>query len=272
MSGAREVTVVRLQGEARRELGDHVAEEEPLEIQVQGVAVAVVMRTPGHDEELARGFLITERVVERNSDVRRIRHCDTVPDPEAEDNVIQVSLEDNVDLDLERLRRNLYASSSCGVCGKATIENVMSVAPPLQDSVRVDSATIYRLPERLRAEQATFDSNGRSARGRLVHSARRASVPPGGRGPAQRGGQDRGLGGRQGPAARGARAHGVGPGRLRDRAEGPRGAHPNRRRHLGAIVAGRSARRSEPDHAHRFPARDLHEHLLGFRADRLLDR
>jgi len=160
VSGSRDVTVVRLQGAARRELGDHVAEEEPLEIQVQGVPVAVVMRTPGHDEDLARGFLITERVVERLEDVRRIRHCDTVVDPEAEDNVIQVTLEENVDLDLERLRRNLYASSSCGVCGKATIENAMATAPPLEDDVRVNSATFYSLPALLRAAQPTFDRTG----------------------------------------------------------------------------------------------------------------
>ena len=98
-----------------------VAREEPLEIQVRGVPLAVVMRTPGHDEELVRGFLVTERVVRARR--RRSRPCATAAsssDPAAEDNVIAVSLRDDVALDLEALRRNLFTSASCGICGKAT--------------------------------------------------------------------------------------------------------------------------------------------------------
>lgn len=139
---------------------DRVAHEEPLEIQVQGVSCAVVMRTPGHDEELALGFLVTERVVASLDDVLSIRHCTTAEDPEAEGNVIRVVLRDEVELPLERIRRNTYASSSCGICGKATIEAALSHGPPLSGGLSVSPEVIYLLPDRLRAEQGTFAETG----------------------------------------------------------------------------------------------------------------
>jgi FdhD protein len=154
------VKIVRWNGEDGAPADDTIAEEEPLEIRVQGASVAVVMRTPGHDEELTTGFLVTERVIGAARDVRSLAHCDTVPSPEAEDNIMQVVLHDHVELDLEKLRRNLYASSSCGVCGKATIENAMDTAPPLTDVRRIAATTFYSLPDRLRAEQAVFDATG----------------------------------------------------------------------------------------------------------------
>ena len=93
--------------EARAEAGsDHVARQEPLEIQIGGASLAVVTRTPGHDLELVRGFLLTERVVEEPGDVEAIRHCSELPDPAAEDNVVRVTLRDGVEIDLDRLRRN----------------------------------------------------------------------------------------------------------------------------------------------------------------------
>lgn len=139
---------------------ERVAHEEPLEIQVNGASVAVVMRTPGHDEDLGRGFLLTERIVSRIDDIESIRHCSTVPDPEAEENVLQVRLRRGLVLDLERLRRHTFASSSCGVCGKATIENACAVASPLEDTARIDAGTLAALPERLRSGQPTFDETG----------------------------------------------------------------------------------------------------------------
>ncbi|MGH7859154.1 MAG: formate dehydrogenase accessory sulfurtransferase FdhD, partial [Candidatus Binatia bacterium] len=134
---AREILRARFVRGRPPEVGpDKVAREEPLEIQLGGASLVVVMRTPGHDEELALGLLLTERVVSSAADVASIRHCTVVSDPEAEDNVIRVTLSPGVGVDLERLRRNLYASSSCGVCGKATIENVLATAPPLRDPCR----------------------------------------------------------------------------------------------------------------------------------------
>ncbi len=142
------------------ESGDSVVREEPLEIRLAGVPLAVVMRTPGHDEDLTWGFLFTERIVEDPSSVQTVRHCTTVEAPEAEDNIMQVVLAPEVEVDLARLRRNLYASSSCGICGKATIENVLVTAPPLDDPAVVEADVLYGLPAALRRGQDVFDRTG----------------------------------------------------------------------------------------------------------------
>lgn len=155
-----EVARTQIEGEARTQDADRVVREEPLEIRLGGVPLAVVMRTPGHDEELTWGFLVTERVVAEREQVSSVRHCTTVEAPEAEDNVMQVVLATGVEVDLARLRRNIYASSSCGICGKATIENVMENAPPVDDAVEVGAGVLYSLPQRLRGAQDVFDQTG----------------------------------------------------------------------------------------------------------------
>ncbi len=154
------VSLGRFAGDRSETREDHVAREEPLEIRVGGASLAVVMRTPGDDAELALGFLVTERVVGKPGDVESVRHCPVVRDPAAEDNVIQVVLAPGVDLDLERLRRNLFASSSCGICGKATIENALATAAPLDDPRRFPAAFFYDMPERLAERQAVFSRTG----------------------------------------------------------------------------------------------------------------
>ena len=156
----RTVPVARFERRHARLLEDAVAREEPLEIRLGGASVGVVMRTPGHDEELALGFVITERVVSSLDEVASVRHCNRVPDPDAEDNVIRVTLRPGVPVDLHALRRNLYASAACGICGKATIENVLRAAPPLDDGSRFPAAFFYDLPARLRKEQAVFARTG----------------------------------------------------------------------------------------------------------------
>lgn len=158
--GSRRVATARFDREGAREAADRVAHEEPLEIQVQGAPLAVVMRTPGHDAELVTGFLLTERVVRGLEDVASLRHCDEAPSPEAADNVVRVRLRPGVGLDVEALRRNLFASSSCGVCGKATLENALATAPPLTDPARFPAALLHALPERLRAAQPLFEETG----------------------------------------------------------------------------------------------------------------
>ncbi len=139
---------------------DEVAREEPLEIQLGPVSLAVIMRTPGHDEDLALGFLVTERVVGSPADVLAIRHCTTSASPEAEDNIVRVTLAPHVVVDMEALRRNLYANSSCGICGKATIANVMATAAPLDDPAVFDATLLADLPARLAAGQDAFDRTG----------------------------------------------------------------------------------------------------------------
>ncbi len=152
--------MVHFQNERPEVRDDTVAREEPLEIQLGAAPLAVVMRTPGHDEELALGFLVTERVIGAPADVVSIRHCNELPDPAAEDNVIRAILAPRVSVDLESLRRNLYASSSCGICGKATIENALAVAPPLDDDIRFEAGFFYDLPQRLERAQPVFAQTG----------------------------------------------------------------------------------------------------------------
>lgn len=137
---------------------DHLAREEPLEIRIAGVPVAVLMRTPGHDEDLVRGFLLTERIATDPTAIAGIRYCTDIDDPAAENNVVQVALHHPVDL--AALRRNMFTTSSCGVCGKASIEQALACAAPLDDDVTVSMQTLYALPERLRNEQVVFEQTG----------------------------------------------------------------------------------------------------------------
>ena len=139
---------------------DAVVREEPLEIRVGGAPLAVVMRTPGDDEELALGLLVSERVVRSVADVVSVRHSLQLADPEAEDNAIQVVLAPGVEVDLDALRRNLYASASCGICGKATLENALRDAPPLDDASRFPAALLYELPRRMAHAQPVFARTG----------------------------------------------------------------------------------------------------------------
>lgn len=156
--------VLAFDGDRSEQRADVIAHEEPLEIQVMGVSVAVVMRTPGHDLELALGFLATERAIESAADIVSLRHCSVAPTPDAEDNVVQVVLREAGD-SIERLRRNQYASSSCGVCGKATIDAALAptLGPrrvPDAAELQISSAVFYGLTARMRGAQPAFDSTG----------------------------------------------------------------------------------------------------------------
>jgi FdhD protein len=138
------VRVTRVPG---GEDGDVVAVEEPLEIKIAGRPVAVTMRTPGHDEELALGFSIAEGLSPRGA---------RAPDDLAA-NTVEV---DAPDADLSRLQRHFYTSSSCGVCGKGALEAVAVEAPRVESDLRVSAELVRVLPERLRAAQAAFEVTG----------------------------------------------------------------------------------------------------------------
>jgi FdhD protein len=157
------------------EAQDAVAHEEPLELQLQGLSVAVVMRTPGHDEDLALGFLRGEGVIASMDDVLSVHPCSEACG-DAEDNVVRVLLREGVRVDLERLRRNLYTSSSCGLCGKASIEAVLRVAAPVTAAAPLRASRLYAWPQRLRAAQPTFDSTGGLHAAGLFH--RLDEAPP----------------------------------------------------------------------------------------------
>ena len=135
---------------------DELAHEEPLEIRVRGRAVSVTMRTPGHDEELAAGFLATEGMIKRREDVLRIEPCGRNEDG----NLVNVQLAPDVAVDFDKLTRHVFASSSCGLCGKATIDAVRGQFPPITSDLIVDARTLLSLPEKMRQTQSTFDRTG----------------------------------------------------------------------------------------------------------------
>jgi FdhD protein len=154
--------VVSLRDGRRTERADALATEEPLEIRVEGpggrpLQVAVTMRTPGGDFELAAGFLFTEGLV-APGDVRRVAYCDDLDGETQRYNVVTVTL--GHDLDPDRLRRNFYATSSCGVCGKAALDDVEVRCAPVPAGPAIRASILTTLPERLREAQHVFDRTG----------------------------------------------------------------------------------------------------------------
>ena len=138
------VRLLRLPG---GEAGDVVAVEEPLEIRIGGAPVAVTMRTPGHDEELALGFALSEGLAPREA-----RLADDLAA-----NTVEVEAPG---FDLSRVRRHFYTSSSCGVCGKGALEAVAVEAPRIESDLRVAASLVATLPDTLREAQAAFEATG----------------------------------------------------------------------------------------------------------------
>lgn len=157
----RPVVRVREQGVARRP--DALAAEEPLEIRVDGRSLAVTMRTPGHDVELAHGFLLTEGVITSPADIGTARYCDSVDDSGRNTyNVLDVALAPGVTAPDDSVERRFYTTSSCGVCGKASLDAVRTrtAFPPAADPARFPAEVLFELPDALRAAQKVFDSTG----------------------------------------------------------------------------------------------------------------
>jgi FdhD protein len=144
---------------AARPSADVLAIEEPLELRVRGRSIAVMMRTPGHDADLAAGFLLTEGVVRRTEDIYDIMRCRTTRRA-ADGNVVEVVLPKEVKVDFSALTRHVFSASSCGLCGKATIAAVRQSFPPVKRRWPVSSAVLRWLPDRLAAAQPTFQATG----------------------------------------------------------------------------------------------------------------
>jgi FdhD protein len=146
-------------GKLRRK-DDYLAGEEPLEIRIGEHPLSVTMRTPGHDLELAAGFLFTEGLVQRREQVLKLESAirDGAP---SRGNVVQVELTPDAEPDFDKMRRHFFAASSCGICGKASIDSVRSrlLEPPNPD-FRVAPELILRLPDVLRSSQAVFERTG----------------------------------------------------------------------------------------------------------------
>jgi FdhD protein len=178
----------RMNGSGGSQEQDFLAAEEPLEIRVEGHSVAIVMRTPGEDRELAAGFLVTEGLVQTTGDLVDIRHqphcilparngngqrTDTdgavprevtsrsEPEPSgSHGNVINVQLKNPASMDLKKLTRHVFTSSSCGICSKVSIEAVHQQFPPIQDDFQIDPQVLFGLPDALSSAQETFKRTG----------------------------------------------------------------------------------------------------------------
>jgi FdhD protein len=177
-----QIPVEKVTGQSSQEMLDSLAIEEPLEIQLaygprdsrQMRSISVTMRTPGNDFDLAAGFLMTEGVVRDANDIEQIAYGGdsfkggTVTPQSmdvltlgSKDNIVRVDLAAEVAVNLGSLQRNFYTTSSCGICGKASLLALRTVCPPrATNNFRIDAQLLYRLPERLRASQGVFDRTG----------------------------------------------------------------------------------------------------------------
>lgn len=165
----RHVGVARWEQRVPRSVEDVVAVEEPLEIRLAWPlrgrlvekSISVTMRTPGHDAELAAGFLFGEGIIDSRVDVERFEYCAQEQAEEAGDNVLRVHVSPELDVDMGALKRHFYATSSCGVCGKASIEALeVDDCRPVDDEVRFGAALVSELPGRLRGVQRIFEDTG----------------------------------------------------------------------------------------------------------------
>jgi FdhD protein len=146
-------------GPVIQERADTVTVEEPLEIRLGDTPVAVVMRTPGEDFELVSGFLLTEGILTDPADLGALTYCPSATPPN-EHNVVDVRLAAGAEVDVDDLRRNLYVSSSCGVCGKTSIDQVRAQSHRQPSTFAVGEGILLTLPDSLRKAQKQFEHTG----------------------------------------------------------------------------------------------------------------
>lgn len=162
--------VSKISAQSARSVDDSVAVEEPLEIRLgyatsegrTATSVSITMRTPGNDAELAAGFLYSEAIVRRTADIATIEHCGPPAPDSGNRNVIRVDLKSEVPVDLGKLQRHFYTTSSCGVCGKSSLDalRVTGAARIATGDTHFSKDTLISLPDALRATQATFSETG----------------------------------------------------------------------------------------------------------------
>ncbi len=145
-----ERTIYAWTGDRLEARADVMASEEPLEIRLNGKALSITMRTPGHDLELAAGFLHGEGLIRSRADLAEVRAEET--------NTVEV--ETSAPVDVSRLERHFYTTSSCGVCGKSSMNAIATLAEPLDARWRTSPAVLLGLPAKLRAAQAVFEATG----------------------------------------------------------------------------------------------------------------
>ncbi|MCG9133861.1 formate dehydrogenase accessory sulfurtransferase FdhD [Candidatus Poribacteria bacterium] len=159
--------ITRWAGAEPTKIKDELVVEEPLEIRVGQQSLIVVMRTPGQDFELAAGFLYTESLITSGDDIEVIAYCDEEVSESQDagissfENIINVQLREELDFDVHSgWQRNFHANTSCGLCGKMTIESVRQQVAPLNSGFRVSQAILYELNDRLREAQSVFERTG----------------------------------------------------------------------------------------------------------------
>ena len=262
--GSKTKTRVRVVEDGRvRVRPDTLATEEPMEIRLLAgqttQTVAVTMRTPGADFELAAGFLYGEGIIDSPEDVKKISYCvDADLDAEQRYNIVNVELRGGREFDLRPLERHFYTTSACGVCGKASLEQLeLRGCPVMTAGPEVSAETIYTLPEKLREAQGLFDATGGLHAAALFDAGGRARRAAGRRRKAQRDGQARRVGAPRGQAAaHGSHRHGQRPEQLRDPAEVPDGGRAHRVRHLSPEQPRGRCRERVRDDPRRIPARE----------------
>jgi FdhD protein len=159
--------VKRINGQGASHEADLLAVEEPLEIRVgygsetarEQITLAVTMRTPGNDFELVVGFLYSEGLIKHYGDVESMHYCTPRTETEKE-NIVRVELKPAVVIDFKRVQRNFYTTSSCGICGKSSIETIQQQCEKVIDNYTVSSDVIQLLPERLQRAQTIFEHTG----------------------------------------------------------------------------------------------------------------
>lgn len=167
--------ILKVTGSIFKPYEDQLSLEEPLEIILNGTPIAVTMRTPGNDFELATGFLLTEGIIKSQSDLDTIQHCckkspPPTPPPRVgrvgegvkknNENKVEVTLKPFVKVNTQHLKRNFYTTSSCGVCGKASIEAIRVRTERLDDIFTLPISFFYSLPDQLRKKQSVFEKTG----------------------------------------------------------------------------------------------------------------
>ena len=162
LAPTREVDVTRVGSHSVTRTRDLAATEEPLDVRLHGTSFAIIMRTPGEDRALAAGFLLAERIIRSSDDLGAVEHC-RHPDQSRAHHVVDVFLRGDAAARVPALlenRRQIIANSSCGVCGRATIEELATDIAPLPIDGRVGVDVIRTLPSRLRERQSTFAETG----------------------------------------------------------------------------------------------------------------
>ena len=165
-SSSLPIEIIKVKEDASREALDLLAAEEPMEIRIvfsdgaQRIqkSISVTMRTPGNDFELAAGFLFTEGIIKNAGDIQAIQYCNGV-----NENVVKIELKDDAAIALNNLERNFYTTSSCGVCGKSSIDAIKTVCrleDAEKDFMQISPELIYALPEILRSRQDVFGFTG----------------------------------------------------------------------------------------------------------------